>query len=269
MGLETGTYIDSLNSANPLGSDPKSAGDDHIRLIKSTVKATFPNLTGAVTPTQTELNYVAGVTSAIQTQLDAKATAGANSNITSLTGLTTALSATQGGTAQTTYAQGDILYASGANTLSKLPKGTAGQVLTQGATVPAWTTPASGLTALDVYPVGAVYISVVSTSPATLFGGTWVAFGAGRVLVGIDAGQIEFDTVEKTGGAKTHTLTSAEMPSHTHSVQVIGNGTNTGGGYPNAQDPAGAASTTAATGGGGAHNNLQPYIVCYFWKRTA
>lgn len=56
MGLETGTFINSLNSANPLGTDPKSAGDDHLRLIKATVKATFPNLTGAMTKTQTELN---------------------------------------------------------------------------------------------------------------------------------------------------------------------------------------------------------------------
>lgn len=73
MGLETGTYIDSLVATNPVGSDAKSQGDDHIRLIKSTVKATFPNVSGAVTPTHTELNYVDGVTSAIQTQLNAKA----------------------------------------------------------------------------------------------------------------------------------------------------------------------------------------------------
>lgn len=268
MGLETGTYINSLNASNPLGTDPKSAGDDHIRLLKATIKATFPNITGALTPTHQQLNFVTGVTSAIQTQLDAKATAGANSNITSLTGLTTPLSATQGGTAQTTYAQGDILYASDANTLSKLPKGTAGQVLTQGATVPEWATPASGSTALDAYPVGAVYISVVATSPATLFGGTWAAFGAGRVLVGFDAGQTEFDTVEETGGSKTHTLTTAEIPSHTHtfmSGQNVGGGTQAGEGTTTSQ----FSNTTSATGGGGAHNNLQPYIVCYFWKRTA
>lgn len=73
MALETGTYISDLNAANPTSSDPKSQGDDHLRLIKSTVKATFPNVAGAVTPTHTELNYVDGVTSAIQTQLDAKA----------------------------------------------------------------------------------------------------------------------------------------------------------------------------------------------------
>jgi hypothetical protein len=59
-----------------------------------------------------------------------------------------------------------------------------------------------------LYPVGSVYINAsVSTNPGTLLGfGTWAAFGAGRVLVGLDAGDVDFDTVEETGGAKTHTL---------------------------------------------------------------
>lgn len=73
MGLETGTYISDLVATNPTSSDPKSQGDDHLRLIKATVKATFPNVSGAVTPTHTELNYVDGVTSAIQAQIDLKA----------------------------------------------------------------------------------------------------------------------------------------------------------------------------------------------------
>lgn len=73
MALESATYISDLVSTNPVGAtDPKSQGDDHIRLIKAAVKATFPNVSGAVTPTHTELNYVDGVTSAIQPQLDAK-----------------------------------------------------------------------------------------------------------------------------------------------------------------------------------------------------
>lgn len=62
MGLETGTYINSLVSTNPLGSDQKSQGDDHIRLLKSTIKATFPNITGAMTATHTELNLLDGAT---------------------------------------------------------------------------------------------------------------------------------------------------------------------------------------------------------------
>jgi microcystin-dependent protein len=69
----------------------------------------------------------------------------------------------------------------------------------------------------EAFPVGAVFLSVVSTNPATLLGyGTWSAFGAGRMLVGLDSGQTEFDTVEETGGAKTVTLTEAQIPSHTH-----------------------------------------------------
>jgi hypothetical protein len=56
-----------------------------------------------------------------------------------------------------------------------------------------------------VWPVGSIFLSVVPTNPATLLGfGTWIAFAAGRVLAGIDAGDADFDSVEETGGAKTH-----------------------------------------------------------------
>jgi len=72
MALETFNYIDSLNTANPTATDNVSEGDDHIRGIKTTLKNTFPNVNAAVSPTDEELNYVDGVTSAIQTQLDAK-----------------------------------------------------------------------------------------------------------------------------------------------------------------------------------------------------
>jgi len=123
-------------------------------------------------------------------------------------------------------------------------------------------------TLLNVYPVGAIYMSVVSTSPATLFGGTWAAFAAGKVLVGIDSGDTDFDTVEETRGAKTHTLQTTEIPSHTHAITygatlVAGVNafglTNTNSGSTN----------IGSTGGGGAHNNIQPSIVVYMWKRTA
>src|SRR5574340_1042978 len=72
MTLETATYISDLVATNPASGDPKSQGDDHLRLLKSTVKATFPNISGAVTPTHTELNHVDGVTSPIQAQIDGK-----------------------------------------------------------------------------------------------------------------------------------------------------------------------------------------------------
>ena len=73
MALEdlTGTkYIDDLNSSNPAAGDNVSEGDDHIRGIKNVLKLTLPNITGAVTATHTELNYVDGVTSAVQSQLN-------------------------------------------------------------------------------------------------------------------------------------------------------------------------------------------------------
>lgn len=67
------------------------------------------------------------------------------------------------------------------------------------------------------WPVGSVFLSVVSTNPATLLGlGTWVAIATGRMLVGIDTGDTDFDTPEEIGGSKTVTLTEAQIPSHTH-----------------------------------------------------
>lgn len=129
-----------------------------------------------------------------------------------------------------------------------------------------------------VYPVGSIYISVASTNPATLFGfGTWVAFGAGKTLVGINAAETEFDTVEETGGEKTHTLSAAELAAHSHLVTKSGDEAS---GYgltstaPFANRPlidlgAAKTGTTAPAGSGNAHNNLQPYIVTYMWKRTA
>jgi hypothetical protein len=68
---------------------------------------------------------------------------------------------------------------------------------------------------LVMYPVGSIYTSVVNTNPNTFFGGTWTSFATGRTLVGVDTGQTEFDTVEETGGAKTHTHT---INGHTHNV---------------------------------------------------
>lgn len=67
-----------------------------------------------------------------------------------------------------------------------------------------------------VYPVGSIYTSVNSTDPSTLFGGTWERFGKGKVLVGVDEDDSDFSEANKTGGEKTHTLTTNEMPSHTH-----------------------------------------------------
>lgn len=125
------------------------------------------------------------------------------------------------------------------------------------------------------WPVGSVFVSVVATNPATLLGfGTWVAFGAGRVLVGFDGTQTEFDALRETGGAKTHVLTTAEMPAHTHVItsQTATTGSATSyehGALDTSSAEAEVTEVSGSTGGGGAHNNIQPYIVVRFWERTA
>ena len=124
------------------------------------------------------------------------------------------------------------------------------------------------------YPVGSIFTSVVATNPATLLGvGTWAAFGAGKVLVGIDSGDTDFDTVLETGGAKTdsHTLTVNEIPSHTHTMTGGGGGGSSSANTQTNSTDNPNTQTTSATGGGQAHTHdiVQPYIVVYMWRRTA
>ena len=127
----------------------------------------------------------------------------------------------------------------------------------------------------NAYPVGSVYLNASdNTNPATLLGfGTWVAFGAGRVLVGLDSGDSDFDTAEETGGAKTHTLTVDEIPAHTHTTQdryvVVGGSAANMNDADNQGQYTERTVTSSSTGGGSAHNNVQPYIVVHMWKRTA
>ena len=147
-----------------------------------------------------------------------------------------------------------------------------------------------------IYPVGSIYMSTSSTNPGNIFGGTWSAYSQGRVLVGYDSTQAEFNTVNKTGGNKltththttaNHTLTVDEMPGHSHAVGDAG---TTNSVIMNSVDSIGevswehgsnrlAAGSIQYTGGNRPHNhgntgsapinNLQPYITVYMWRRTA
>jgi len=243
MGLETGTYIDSLNTSNPGATDSVAQGDDHIRLLKSTIKNTFPNVTGAMTATHTELNLLDGCT--------------ANTTELNYVDIAT-LGTVEASKAVTADSNKDI---TGIRNL----------------TVTGTITNSSIITLADVYPVGSIYINAaVSTNPGTLLGfGTWVAFGSGRTMVGLDAGQTEFNTLEETGGAKTHTLSISEIPAHTHYQGSHDSSAGDGGAYntefirDHSDTANGPNVESSSTGGGSAHNNLQPYIVVYMWKRTA
>ena len=133
-----------------------------------------------------------------------------------------------------------------------------------------WQTPPGGG---EAFPVGSVFIAVVSTNPATLLGyGTWSAIGAGRVLVGLDSGDTDFDTVEETGGAKTKTLAESEIPSHVHgelAPSSASSGALKFGIDTNASGSQASGLDTAATGGGTVFSMMNPYIVVYMWKRVS
>lgn len=118
---------------------------------------------------------------------------------------------------------------------------------------------------IDAYPVGSIYMSVNSTDPGSLFGGTWVRLKDKFLLA---AGDVY--NAGDTGGEATHTLTVDEIPSHHHGLKRVTSAVSSGSNF------ARIASTGTAddniitdTGGGQAHNNMPPYIVVYMWQRTA
>jgi hypothetical protein len=141
-----------------------------------------------------------------------------------------------------------------------------------------------------LHPVGSIYINATdNTNPATLFGfGTWVAFGAGRVMVGFNSSDPLFDSAEETGGSKDavlveHTHAISTNGAHTHDTNQVnvtgcydsagcfGSNINTGtGGARVDTKSAGEHTHTISSSGVAATNaNLQPYITVFMWKRTA
>lgn len=117
-----------------------------------------------------------------------------------------------------------------------------------------------------VFPIGSTYITQENTNPNTILGfGTWERL-KGKVCLGLDENDEDFNEIGKTGGEKTHTLTVNEMPS-----QVWHSGDNTGGINISLDDiGSNYGAHTQGTNLGQAHNNLQPYeVVGYMWIRRA
>ena len=136
-----------------------------------------------------------------------------------------------------------------------------------------------------LHPVGSIYTATIATNPGTLFGfGTWTAFGAGRMLISLDSGNVLFDTAEETGGSANATL-----PSHTHTATVTDPGhfhlvpppgsITTGGNQPTGSTSGGVSGTQSATtgitvansteGASATNANYPPFIAVFMWKRTA
>ncbi len=123
---------------------------------------------------------------------------------------------------------------------------------------------------LLMHRVGDIIFSTSDENPSTIYGGTWVAWGKGQVPVGVDTSVSDFNTVEKTGGEKEHTLTVDEMPSHKHDFgQQFATTSSLSGEYGYYMIAGTQTDVIKNTGGNQPHNNLQPYITCYMWKRTA
>lgn len=145
------------------------------------------------------------------------------------------------------------------------------------------------ITLQQIYPIGCIYTEITGVNPNITFGfGTWSSFGTGQTLVGVDVAQTEFNTVQKAGGEKVHTLITSEIPSHNHTQDAhshppggggssfvqAGGGAGaaipiTGASYNTASTTGNTTATNQSTGGDGTHNNLQPYLTVFFWRRTA
>ena len=135
---------------------------------------------------------------------------------------------------------------------------------------------------LELYPVGAVYISANSTSPASLFGGTWEQI-RGRFLLASGSPDANTDnlfgnitggwqaSLGSTGGQDYHTLTIEEMPSHTHESQYVKpeSGYMAAGMMGSTEANWWSVDYIRATGGGQKHNNMPPYLAVYMWKRVS
>jgi hypothetical protein len=153
------------------------------------------------------------------------------------------------------------------------------------------TTRITGGGPLAAWPVGSIYMSINSTDPSELFGGTWERAAKGRVIVGVDESDSTFDSPGLLGGEKAHLLTEQEsgLRNHDHGASASPTGTNNfiryvgtdGGGNANLTfggsnnligQVLGISVSIAASGAynaNQAHNNLQPYTTCYIWQRTA
>lgn len=236
MPLENATMIHELIATNPDGNDIGGAADDHLRMIKAALLGSFPNLLGQVTASHTALNNLP-----------------ADAN-TELAGLSTSSQANAD--AITALQNNPVAVEAGKKAVIDL-----------------------------LYPVGAIFFAVSNITPPSATGVTWTRIAQGRTLIGegsaTDArGEAKAFTGGAVGGEFNHVLTEAEMPTHNHNINTrygtVNNGLD-GTSYPDqvsgsdVESQYSRASTGAIANSGNdqPHNNMQPYLVTYIWKRTA
>ena len=123
----------------------------------------------------------------------------------------------------------------------------------------------------SIFPIGRGFIDFTNTDYSNYLGFTWERELVGLTPIGLDTTQTEFNEIGKTGGEKTHTLTTDEMPNHSHIYPSgeAGSTQNSQYGPINSSNYNKYESSTYGTGGNQPHNNLQPYKVVAYWKRVA
>lgn len=154
----------------------------------------------------------------------------------------------------------------------------------------------------DPWPVNSIYISLDAVNPSSKFGGTWVEFSRGRMLIGIDPFDANMNAPGDTGGSKTQTLSVSEMPPHTHAgpshthsmshshgsssagialaeTRVASTEREAGGHYHTANNSntdsfggstgGNTSGSTGSTGSGDPFETISPYTAVYIWRRTA
>lgn len=297
MALESGTYINSLVATNPVATDGLAQADDHMRLTKATILATFPSITGAVNATHTEINTVAdGDTAATSTTLvdadrvpvnddgtmvqvaltDFKTYMNTSGNILTINGLTYPTADGTSGQFMTTDGAGTLSFASQSTAFSS------GMIM-----------PFAGTSA----PTGWVFCdgaAISRTTYADLFTAIASTYGAGdgsttfnvpdlrgRVIAGQDdmggtsadrltaqTGGIDGDTLGAVGGTETHTLALTEMPNSFYYNSNLSQVTLDNFASYNDTARVSDVITHTTQGGGGAHNNVQPTIVLNYIIKT-
>lgn len=292
MTVEKAGFVSELNTSWPLSGDLINQGDDHIRLIKTTLTNTFSGFNQKVNMDAQTLNRMYE-----HIKVDADSVSINKTLYFDGSGKTINFNKTSIDTNK--------------NVVTGVPLPRAGDAGLDDAVSRRYLERNGGMVAS--WPVGSIYISATATNPADLFGfGTWQQFAPGRVLVGYGVGNdgtdsINYNTVLAQGGKYYHTLTSGEMPAHSHPHDIGGralsngahyhrfmgddgleafnfkesyinydarshggNGgiyrTTTDGAHEHSLQITGGVQTT---GGNQKHNNIQPYIVVYMFRRTA
>lgn len=277
MALESATYIDDLVTTNPVGSDDKSQGDDHIRLLKSTIKATFPNVTGIVSPTHSELNYVdvtnPGTSEASKALVtDSNGSIDINAHDAATYGLKLGGTLVTATAAELNYSDGVTSNIQTQITANVNPAGMVspyagssaptGWLLCQGAAVSRTTYATLFAIVGTTYGVG----DGSTTFNLPDLGGRTVAGKEATAtrLTSASAGGVDGGTLGASGGVEEHQLTISEMPAHTHTV---GNAPRA---YAGGADciAEGGVYNTSSSGGDTAHTNTQPTIVLNYIIKT-